>query len=75
MKSITELAGAVQERVRGTESREQTDGPETARRDGSQSDLFHCPACDLVYVATDKDTCSGCDAAVEQVPSTLTDAP
>ena len=34
--------------------------------------LFHCPSCETVYIAEDKDVCGGCDHPVEQVPATLT---
>lgn len=71
MKSIIEWADSIGERLRGTEDREKrmTD-PAVTQRDKSSS-LFHCPDCKTVYIATDKDTCSACDAAVDQVPSTL----
>lgn len=32
--------------------------------------LFRCPSCDRVYVATDKQTCSTCNADVERVVQT-----
>ncbi|MFP8952232.1 hypothetical protein ACLI4Z_04545 [Natrialbaceae archaeon A-arb3/5] len=34
--------------------------------------LFHCPACCVVYIAADKEACSACDDDVEQVRSTFT---
>jgi len=33
--------------------------------------LFQCQACDVVYVAIEKDRCRKCDAAVEAVPTSF----
>lgn len=38
-----------------------------------ESQLFYCPECDSVYIATDKHTCSSCDCPVESVPPALRD--
>ena len=46
-----------------------TDEPET---DGTeQLSLYACRSCGSVYIATDKQRCSGCRTAVERIPSTL----
>ena len=37
--------------------------------------LFECPACENVYVAVEKSTCSDCDTPVEEVAATLSDDP
>ena len=46
-------------------------GPDAS--DGTDSALFHCPRCDTVYIAGEKDTCSDCGTAVNRVPSALSD--
>jgi hypothetical protein len=46
-------------------------GPEPGSED-VRTALFHCPSCETVYIAEDKDVCGGCDHPVEQVPATLT---
>ncbi|MFC4542261.1 hypothetical protein ACFO5R_10005 [Halosolutus amylolyticus] len=40
----------------------------TARSAGN---LFHCPTCAVVYIASEKHVCSNCEGEVEQVRSTL----
>ena len=57
-------ASALKSREEAEAQAEETDG-------GRRSDLFHCPTCDTVYVATGKRTCSKCEGTVEQVRSTL----
>lgn len=52
-------------------SREEAEAEAEAADDREDSDLFHCPSCDTVYVATGKRTCSKCEGSVEQVRSTL----
>lgn len=32
-----------------------------------ESQLFRCPTCDTVYIATAKDNCGNCDAVPEPV--------
>ena len=34
---------------------------------GRRVPLFQCPECETVYLATEKETCSNCGSAVEQV--------
>lgn len=44
--------------------------PEMANGDGgseTEARLFECPACERVFIDTEKQTCSECDAEVEQV--------
>jgi uncharacterized protein with PIN domain len=53
------------------QSREEAEEATEAADDRERSDLFHCPSCDTVYVATGKRTCSKCEGSVEQVRSTL----
>lgn len=31
--------------------------------------LYRCSECETTYVGTDKQSCSGCDAPVEEIPS------
>lgn len=33
--------------------------------------LFHCSACEAVYIDTEKQRCPTCDQTVEEVPATL----
>lgn len=35
--------------------------------DQTETNLFQCPSCEAVFVATDKDTCSTCRTAVDQI--------
>jgi len=44
---------------------------DTENREREETTLFRCPACDDVYVAVEKDTCSKCGGDVEEVRSTL----
>ncbi|WP_123538264.1 hypothetical protein [Halosimplex salinum] len=85
MQSLTELAGSVGRRLRGTENRTDADGDgdgdggrgrdgTAGPSSGTRSSLFRCPGCETVYVAVDKDTCSTCESAVEPVPSTQSEA-
>lgn len=43
----------------------------TAREDRPSTGLYECPACDVVYIAAEKDSCSSCRTDVREVPSTL----
>ena len=78
---ITRLVGSVSEWFRNDAGEDARDGagkgPAATQRRGDgttrEASLFQCPDCEAVYVATDKDTCSTCGAAVDQVPSTLAD--
>lgn len=36
-----------------------------------RAELYQCRTCDTVYIAPEKQTCSQCRTAVEQVPATL----
>ena len=47
----------------GTADETDSEGSDTA----SPPYLYECPSCDRVYVATGKQTCFTCDAAVERV--------
>lgn len=51
----------------GLTTEEATTGGPNGR---SYAQLFRCPSCDRVYVATDKRTCSTCNTAVEDVERT-----
>lgn len=43
---------------------------EAETSDTRQSSLYACPSCNTVYIASEKQTCSSCETAVEQVPAT-----
>lgn len=47
----------------GTAEEPTADDPASA----SRTDLYECPSCERVYVATDKHTCSSCHTDVDRV--------
>lgn len=72
MLSLSGVVSVVEGQLgRKNESPTQTDDEDLSPADESRSTLYQCPDCESVYVALDKQTCSTCDAAVEEVPSTL----
>lgn len=69
------------ERVRGYVEDDEGTGGREASTDGGRaqaetttrppSTLYHCPDCDTVYVASDKQTCGTCGTDVTNVESTV----
>lgn len=44
---------------------------ETGAPQAGNSALYKCRSCNLVYIATEKQSCSSCGTPLEQVPATL----
>jgi len=83
-QQLTTRAGLnrLRDRVRSTlhptwseETRESDEDDLASTEADTESDgtgnLFHCHQCGVVFIATEKETCSQCDVEVEQVRSTL----
>jgi hypothetical protein len=73
MKSVGRVVKSV------TRMRPFADSPDTEAEsetepqpnDDRESSLFACQECNSVYVALEKQTCSSCGTAVEEIPATL----
>lgn len=66
------------EKVRSVWSRDREAGGEHASEDAGEqgtstpdSKLFSCPACDIVYLALEKEVCSSCSGEVQEVSPSL----
>lgn len=57
------------ERTDGGTAMGEVNGRSKGGREGSS--LYECPSCEQVYVAVEKDGCTACDTAVEEVPRTI----
>ncbi|RDI72506.1 hypothetical protein [Halopelagius longus] len=71
MNFVAEYVRSVGGWFRGTDAEESRDDAEATPAEGPRASLFQCSDCGSVYVATDKETCSTCNEAVEQIPSTV----
>lgn len=72
MLSLSGVVSAVGDQFgRSKEATDEDGHRDASPADGPQSSLFQCPDCESVYVAVDKERCTACETAVEQVPSTL----
>lgn len=72
MLSFSSVVSAVEGQLGGKdEAAAREDDEDPSSPDEPQPALFQCPDCESVYVAVDKRTCTTCETAVEQVPSTL----
>lgn len=45
-------------------------GGSAAKSDGDPTGLFECPSCGAVYIARDKQRCTGCGVAVTSLDAT-----
>lgn len=52
---------------------ERAEGSSAERDSTPESKLFRCPECDVVYLALEKETCSGCRNEVTEVTGSPTD--
>lgn len=72
MLSLSGVVAAVEGQFgRSNEAATQDGDEDPTPPEAPESTLFQCPDCESVFVAIDKETCDTCDAAVEEVPSTL----
>jgi len=77
-RTATTVSYRLRDRIQSALTSER-DETETTRDDreprntvsDSVGNLFHCSRCRVVYIATEKHSCSECDGDVEQVRSTL----
>lgn len=59
--------GTLKQRTGSVVSSVDSQNSDSADIDQTETNLFQCPSCEAVFVATDKDTCSSCRTAVDQI--------
>lgn len=48
---------------------QQEEEPAEAEEERVESQLFHCPDCDVTFISREMRTCPRCDRAVERIPN------
>lgn len=64
-----DVDGSGRERTDGETAAGAVNGRSRGGREGSS--LYECPSCERVYVAVERDDCTACDVAVDEVPRTI----